>query len=107
LATLDNIHYSKEFVNTFSRFFSFFIIRKRTARRLRLFSAAAYAILDSEAGLYYLQSRYYDPEIGQFINADSQLNNTSVLGYNPFAYCENNPVNSVDSDGHKKEMVSS
>ena len=54
---------------------------------------------DFETGLYYLRSRYYDPEIGRFINADD----TNYLGYddtplsmNLFSYCENNPVNCID-----------
>ena len=43
---------------------------------------------DSETGLYYVSSRYYDPEIGRFINADSQPNQKdSILGFNMFAYC--------------------
>jgi len=54
---------------------------------------------DSETGLYYLQSRYYDPEIGRFINADSLLDMRSVRGYNLFAYCLNNPVSTIDSSG--------
>ena len=54
---------------------------------------------DAETGLYYLQSRYYDPEVGRFINADGQLNE-GVLGYNMFAYCENNPVMRDDPTGH-------
>ena len=45
-----------------------------------------------------MQSRYYDAETGRFINADGQLNE-GVLGYNMFAYCENNPVNGSDPDG--------
>ena len=53
---------------------------------------------DTETSLYYLQSRYYDPDTGRFINADGQLNE-GVLGYNMFAYCENNPVNGSDPDG--------
>ena len=28
-------------------------------------------VYDTETGLYYLQSRYYDPEIGRFLNADA------------------------------------
>ena len=28
---------------------------------------------DTETGLYYLQSRYYDPETGRFINADDVI----------------------------------
>ena len=58
---------------------------------------------DFETGLYYLRSRYYDPEIGRFINADD----TAYLGYdgtplslNLFAYCENNPVNDSDFTGY-------
>ena len=57
---------------------------------------------DVDTGLYYLQSRYYDPEIGRFINADD----VDYLGasgkpisYNLFAYCENNPVNNSDPGG--------
>ena len=53
---------------------------------------------DTETSLYYLQSRYYDPEVGRFINADGQLNE-GVLGYNMFAYCENDPVNGSDPYG--------
>ena len=53
---------------------------------------------DTETSLYYLQTRYYDPEVGRFINADGQLN-TGVLGYNMFAYCENNPVMLDDPTG--------
>ena len=56
---------------------------------------------DSETGLYYLQSRYYDPQTGRFLNTDDRLNTDSVLGYNTFAYCENNPVNMSDSTGHQ------
>lgn len=57
---------------------------------------------DNETGLYYLQSRYYDPEIGRFINADNQIAGVGgeVLGYNMFAYCMNNPVNMSDPSGN-------
>lgn len=55
---------------------------------------------DTVSGLYYLQSRYYNPEWGRFINADICLDTESgVLGTNLFAYCDNNPVNYVDSTG--------
>ena len=58
-------------------------------------------IYDTETGFYYLQSRYYDPEICRFINADGQLNQQeSISGYNLFAYCGNNPVKNSDPDGH-------
>ncbi len=53
---------------------------------------------DEETGFYYLQSRYYDPAICRFINADGQLN-SGLLGTNLFAYCENNTVNRNDPDG--------
>ncbi|MBE6630735.1 MAG: hypothetical protein E7624_07810 [Ruminococcaceae bacterium] len=57
---------------------------------------------DVETGLYYLQSRYYDPEIGRFINVDGIIAgvNGSIQGYNMFAYCFNNPVNMIDSMGN-------
>ena len=55
---------------------------------------------DTETGLYYLQSRYYNPEIGRFLNADGLLNgNGDILGYNMFAYCSNNPVMFNDKNG--------
>jgi hypothetical protein len=52
--------------------------------------------------MYYLQSRYYDPEIRRFINADSIVNN-SLNGTNIYIYCENNPVNMLDYSGHMAE----
>ena len=56
---------------------------------------------DNETGFYYVSSRYYDPEIGRFINADSQLNQKDgILGYNMFAYCHNNPIMYSDPTGH-------
>lgn len=37
---------------------------------------------DEESGLYYLNSRYYDPQTGRFINADSQTdNNAGLVGF--------------------------
>ncbi len=59
---------------------------------------------DSETGLYYLNSRYYDPQIGRFINADD----ISVLsegknffnGLNLYAYCGNNPIMNIDEFGN-------
>ncbi len=57
---------------------------------------------DSETGFYYLQSRYYDPEIGRFINADSYASTDIVglLSTNMFSYCENDPINRSDHSGH-------
>ena len=55
---------------------------------------------DVETGFYYLQSRYYDPEVGRFINADEYISTgQGILGHNMFAYCLNNPVNRVDPTG--------
>ena len=56
---------------------------------------------DSEIGMYYLQSRYYDPSIGRFINADGYITTgQGVLSYNMYAYCMNNPVMMVDYGGY-------
>ena len=55
---------------------------------------------DAETGLYYLNSRYYDPETGRFINADGTISTEQgILSANMFAYCENNPVNRIDPAG--------
>ena len=56
---------------------------------------------DDELGLYYLQSRYYDPEIGRFISADSieYADPEHVNGLNLYAYCNNNPIMNVDPEG--------
>ena len=57
---------------------------------------------DFDINLYYLQSRYYDPQICRFINADSTdyLGATgTLLSYNLFAYCENDGMNFVDETG--------
>ena len=57
-------------------------------------------LYDSETGFYYLSSRYYDPKIRRFINADSRLNlRDGVLGFNVFAYCLNNPLAYADENG--------
>ena len=58
---------------------------------------------DAETGLYYLNSRYYDPQVGRFINADDSGvldgSNDHLLENNLFAYSLNNPVNHTDEDG--------
>jgi len=56
---------------------------------------------DTETQLYYLNSRYYNPEWGRFINADSLGGKVGdLLSHNVFAYCKNNPVNMSDPSGH-------
>ena len=59
---------------------------------------------DAETGFYYLRSRYYDPITCRFISPDSQLNG-GLLGYNLFAYCENNPIGRVDANGNMAAEV--
>lgn len=50
--------------------------------------------------MYYLQSRYYDPTVGRFVNADVYSSTgQGIIGHNMFAYCLNSPPSSVDSLG--------
>lgn len=56
---------------------------------------------DSETGLYYLQSWYYNPDWGRFINADDEGGQVgALLSHNVFAYYMNNPVNMSDPNGN-------
>ncbi len=60
-------------------------------------------IYDNDTGFYYLQSRYYDPIVGRFINADDTNYlgaSGTVLSYNLYAYCENNPIYFIDETGN-------
>ena len=58
-------------------------------------------VYDEETGFYYLQSRYYNPEVGRFISSDVLLSTgQGVIGHNAYAYCLNNPVNREDSNGN-------
>ena len=61
-------------------------------------------VYDTETGFYYISSRYYDPEIGRFLNADDPEiidgGNDHILENNLFAYCFNNPVNMTDDTGY-------
>ena len=55
---------------------------------------------DTETGLHYLQTRYYDPVVGRFLNADGYISTgQGIIGNNMFAYCSNNPANRLDSNG--------
>ncbi len=63
---------------------------------------------DKDTGLYYLQSRYYDPVTGRFLNADDVHYlgiSGAVLDFNLFSYCENNPVNGSDPTGYDGAAV--
>ncbi len=59
---------------------------------------------DTETGLYYISSRYYDPELRRFISADDMdvlsTEQGNINQYNLYAYCLNNPVNRVDVEGY-------
>lgn len=59
---------------------------------------------DREAGVYYLQSRYYLPDFGRFFNADlpeyAKLQKDDYAGINLFTYCNNDPVNNSDPSGY-------
>ena len=61
---------------------------------------------DVETGWYYLNARYYDPNVGRFINADSQLNTSlGVVGANLYVYCLNNSVNMIDVIGKYPQFI--
>ena len=59
-------------------------------------------IYDEETQLYYLISRYYDPEIGRFISPDSveYIEPSSISGLNLYVYCCNDPINMYDPSGN-------
>lgn len=55
---------------------------------------------DKETNLYYLNTRFYNPEWGRFINVDGCLgSNTLADKYNLFSYCSNNPIKLSDKNG--------
>lgn len=74
-----------------------------SATNLRFYNPLRYRgyVYDEETGLYYVSSRYYNPEIGRFLNADSAIGQIgNVQGANMFTYCFNNPVNMSDPTGN-------
>ena len=63
-------------------------------------------VYGAESGLYYLQSRYYNANVGRFINADILVSTgQGFLGNNMFAYCRNNPVCRIDAYGAHDEQI--
>ena len=59
-------------------------------------------VYDQETNLYYLSTRYYNPNLGRFLNADGfTATGQGLLGNNMFAYCSNNPVILSDSTGNR------
>lgn len=56
---------------------------------------------DKEVQLFYLKSRYYDPELGRFISADGEIGSVgNTMGMNLYAYCKCNPINYADEFGN-------
>jgi RHS repeat-associated protein len=55
---------------------------------------------DAEAGLYYFNARWYDPELGRFISEDP-----SKDGENWYVYCENNPLTHTDPTGLEQNFL--
>lgn len=72
-----------------------------TVRELNPIRYRSY-VYDTETSLYYLQSRYYDPFVGRFLNADiyCDTNTGTPLSTNMFSYCENNVVMNMDNKGY-------
>ncbi len=73
-----------------------------TIARLNPFRYRGY-YYDGEIGMYYLQSRHYDPQVGRFINADDVIYIAMVKEFyssNVFVYCKNNSVCHSDPSGY-------
>ena len=66
-------------------------------------SASDTSINPAETGFYYLNSRYYNPEVGRFICADTTdvltASSTALTDKNLYSYCDNNPVVRKDTGG--------
>ena len=99
-----------------------FCERKHGADRRRVYDAFGNAITeketvrnpyryagyyqDSESGLYYLRSRYYNPKTARFLTEDTASGKyTDPLSLNKYTYCHNQPVTGYDPDGHALHIV--
>ena len=66
---------------------------------------------ESDTNLYYLQSRYYDAEVGRFINADDVntifIEENEIYKDNYYIYCNSNPISLIDKNGHapKRKII--
>ncbi|XDD52177.1 RHS repeat-associated core domain-containing protein [Leptospira sp. WS92.C1] len=54
---------------------------------------------DKETGLLFYKSRYYDPEMGRFLQADTVVNGESHSGSNLYMYVDGNPMSYRDPAG--------
>jgi RHS repeat-associated protein len=62
--------------------------------------------LDYESGLYYYGARYYDPEIGRFIQADALTGRISdPMSLNRYVYTRNNPLAYIDPSGNEVVLL--
>lgn len=59
---------------------------------------------DHEIGMYYLQSRYYNPVVGRFVNIDEPI---FIASKNLFCYCINDPISQIDFWGNCSENIMS
>jgi RHS repeat-associated protein len=63
-------------------------------------------VLDEETGLYFYGSRYYDPQLGRFIQADTIIaHEFDPQSYDRYAYALNNPLKIIDPNGHAGKEV--
>lgn len=60
---------------------------------------------DEENKLYYLNSRYYNPEWGKFINADALITGNGLNSNNLYCYCNNEPISQEDSNGYFVSLI--
>ena len=62
---------------------------------------------DTDLKMYWLTTRYYDPEVGRFISPDSYtyLDYQKLHGINLYAYSKNNPAMYYDPSGHFLTLI--
>ncbi len=62
-------------------------------------------VFDPETGLQYLHARYYDPNLGRFLTADTWDPMLPGVDFNRYAYAGNDPVNGSDPRGHAVPVI--